>query len=124
MQSSRRACTSESSKAGDQRMQQSRHEISTRLMGLDAEIGSVVHEMERMKTLHKTLVSERQALEKELQMLQRKQPGCADPSSSSRVHNAHGSVDYMTSQFDWSGELRARMLKVFGIKDFRLCQEG
>jgi ATP-dependent DNA helicase Q1 len=32
-------------------------------------------------------------------------------------------IDY-TLEFDWSYELKARMKKVFGIDNFRLCQQG
>ena len=33
-------------------------------------------------------------------------------------------VNYLTQSFDWTDGLRARMKSVFGIKEFRLCQEG
>ncbi|KZT18931.1 ATP-dependent DNA helicase [Neolentinus lepideus HHB14362 ss-1] len=33
-------------------------------------------------------------------------------------------IDYNTTNFEWTHELKARMKKVFGIDNFRLCQRG
>lgn len=37
---------------------------------------------------------------------------------------AIGNVNFLTQKFDWSDGLKARMKSVFGIVEFRLCQEG
>ena len=33
-------------------------------------------------------------------------------------------MNYLQGNFDWTNGLKARMKSVFGIKEFRLCQEG
>jgi ATP-dependent DNA helicase Q1 len=33
-------------------------------------------------------------------------------------------VNYQTSDFEWSGSILGKMKQVFGLNKFRLCQEG
>ena len=34
------------------------------------------------------------------------------------------SVNYMEQEFEWSGQLKSKLRRIFGIDDFRLCQKG
>lgn len=41
------------------------------------------------------------------------------PSKASK-----NTVNYQTSDFEWSGSILGKMKQVFGLNKFRLCQEG
>lgn len=45
------------------------------------------------------------------------------PSSVVGVCGVQQGVDYF-GKFDWSGELKKQVMRVFNIPSFRLCQEG
>ena len=34
------------------------------------------------------------------------------------------SINYMEQKFEWSRQLKSKLKRIFGIDDFRLCQEG
>lgn len=38
--------------------------------------------------------------------------------------SSKNTINYQTSNFDWSGSILAKMKQVFGLDQFRLCQEG
>ncbi|KAG6851901.1 hypothetical protein C0991_005170, partial [Blastosporella zonata] len=47
------------------------------------------------------------------------------PSKAGRSHGkGNTGIDYAHEQYEWTKGLKAKMKSVFGIADFRLCQEG
>ena len=102
-----------------------RQELSGKLASLDAEIASVDEDINKLKAVRSTLVKERQDL-----LAQMQQPS-TNGTFNGFTTNTNGKAgsskpkgtDY-SQDFDWSGELKARMKSVFGINDFRLCQKG
>lgn len=119
---------------------QRRQELGQRQRALKAEIQSVESNITKLQELKRTLGTELQKVEDELDDLaQRRLTGAttADLHGFSRENessnmNARNSlsgradqrgIDYFSS-FDWSGELKKRMKRVFGFDSFRLCQEG
>ena len=99
-----------------------KQELSGRLSALDAEIKGVDEDIDKLKAIRKTLVSDRNDLLKKLNMSNGQKRTASSSRAPTRV--VTGKTDYTSSDFEWSGELRARMKDVFGIQDFRLCQEG
>ncbi|EJD54785.1 ATP-dependent DNA helicase [Auricularia subglabra TFB-10046 SS5] len=98
-----------------------RQELDARLDSLDAEIASVDAETAKLKTLRAKLVAEKAEVVQQL-----------DNMRSGRKTNApvgngkgksKGGIDY-NDDYEWTPDMKARMQRVFGIQDFRLCQQG
>lgn len=83
--------------------------------------------MAKLKELRAKLIAEKKEVVAELDGVrgsgagQRTSNGVT-ASSSNKKGKGKG-IDY-TEDFDWAGELKARMRNVFKIQDFRLCQKG
>ena len=96
--------------------------INGRITALDVEIRGVETDIQKLQTLRSQLLAERQSLLQQITGL-----GTYSSNANGKgkdVNVAPNSVNYLQEQFDWSGELKARMKKVFNISSFRLCQEG
>ncbi|KAK7064352.1 ATP-dependent DNA helicase [Favolaschia claudopus] len=84
---------------------------------LDAELSNIDDEISKLKELRKLRHEERQKLFDEYEQ-------AAAPPNAKGKGKAVGGVDYMSEDFEWSGELKFQMKKVFKIDNFRLCQQG
>ncbi|PPQ78009.1 hypothetical protein CVT25_015565 [Psilocybe cyanescens] len=91
--------------------------IRSRIAEIDADMQSFREEIAALETQISICIHEKKKLEMQL-----------NQSSSHRdvkgKSKEQPGINYSTEQFDWSGGLKARMKAVFGIKEFRLCQEG
>lgn len=120
---------------------QRRMDLNQRQRALNAEIVSVDNDILKLQELKRTLNTELRDVTRELEDLaQRRVIGAttADLHGISRLPKGKtgkglesnpmrrgeaATVDYF-AQFDWSGELKRRMKRIFGFDQFRLCQEG
>ena len=82
------------------------------LAQLDAQIANYEDEVKQLQALVKTRIEERNRVLKELEAMH---PSHAERSSG---------IDYTRKDFEWTKGLKAKMMDVFGIANFRLCQEG
>jgi ATP-dependent DNA helicase Q1 len=86
---------------------------------IDAEISGLDREIRRLEDLRSLRAGEREELLRELQQLQSVPQTVNGKGKAKKTE-----INYCLSSFDWSQQLRLRMKKVFGIENFRLCQEG
>lgn len=102
--------------------------LEQRSRALHHEIQSVDGEIEKLEALKHSLRDELNGISEELQQLKSRQPHASTSelhgiSNEPSISRSRGRTNYF-SKFDWSGELRKRLKRVFGIDEFRLCQEG
>jgi len=83
-------------------------ELDAELIGLEADKASIVNQIALR-------LQEKEKLEKELVQSAR---STFDPKGRGK------GINYGTSNFPWSKPLETRMMAVFGITEFRLCQRG
>ena len=113
----------EASKGSEQPSYLRKHEMNTRLSALESEIKGVDEQIEQLKALRQNLLQEKQEV-----MRQNKMASSAQSAGNTTVNGkgkarASGTIDY-TIEFDWDPQLKGTMKKVFGITNFRLCQQG
>lgn len=105
-----------------------RQELNGRLSELDQELEDVDKQIEKLKSLRTKIVAERQDITNQLSARLGHQPtnlrASTSGSGSVRGPANPATIDYMKDSFEWTGELKARMRTVFGIQNFRLCQNG
>ncbi|KAG5351790.1 hypothetical protein C0989_004944 [Termitomyces sp. Mn162] len=82
------------------------------LAQLDAQIAHYEDEAKQLQALTKNRIEERYRVLEELEAM---------PPSHARGSNG---IDYTRKEFEWTKGLKAKMMDVFGIGNFRLCQEG
>jgi ATP-dependent DNA helicase Q1 len=98
--------------------------LNGELASIDAEIVSINEDIDRLTALRLQLEDRKQAVRRELaqhdvprQQLRQITTNLAGKTPS------NNRIDY-SEEFEWSASLRGTMKRVFGIQDFRLCQEG
>ena len=105
-----------------------KQKLNGRLSELDQELKEIDRQIEEFKNLRAKIVVERQDVANQLNTRIGHQPtnlrASTSGSGSARNSAGAGAIDYMNHPFEWTGELKARMRSVFGIHEFRLCQEG
>jgi len=103
-----------------------KNRIQTEIGKLDAEFLSINQEIARLEAAKQTVQQEKANLQKQLNALSKTNqvaPISFIQGESSTARTRTG-TNYSLSNFEWSGGMKARMYEVFGIQDFRLCQEG
>lgn len=100
-----------------------RHDPNSRMSALEAEIRGIDTQIQKLNGLRQALVKEKQTLMQEAHV-----SGAATSTAPNNVNGkgksrSSDAIDY-TIEFDWSSQLKGTMRKVFGIKNFRLCQQG
>lgn len=95
-----------------------RQALDARLDSLDAEIASVDAEAAKLKQLRARLVADKAEVMRQIEHA-RSGRNTAAESSKGKAKGVNYNDDY-----EWTPDLKARMQRVFGIKDFRLCQQG
>ncbi|KAG8886455.1 hypothetical protein FRB98_001274 [Tulasnella sp. 332] len=106
-------------------------QLMARRAALSAEMSSIDNDIAQLQSIRAGLEKERRGVDRQLESLSasatvsteraRQQMNIAKPTPSNAGPST--GVDY-TENFDWSGPLKKRMSEVFGIREFRLCQEG
>ncbi len=95
--------------------------IQSRLEDYDARISAVRQSIKALQKEEKELVQGRN----ELLALQKENTSNALLTASLHSSGSSGATtDYFASDFEWSGSMKAKLNEVFGIKSYRLCQEG
>ena len=87
----------------------------------NSQIKSVEEQLRPLQTLHTQLKAERSQLESQLSYVSQSQlpkTAKADPRASTST------IDFQSSNFGWSDSIRSVLKAKFGLKGFRLCQEG
>ncbi|CEL62698.1 hypothetical protein RSOLAG1IB_05054 [Rhizoctonia solani AG-1 IB] len=98
-----------------------KNELQARLSSLDAELVSIDAEIQALQQARQNILKEKELLQKELATT--RAPARVVKSSTNTI--ATGSTDYTDpAGFEWTDEVKKRMRAIFGIKEFRLCQEG
>ncbi|KAJ7900182.1 ATP-dependent DNA helicase [Mycena olivaceomarginata] len=91
--------------------------LNVEIAKLDAELTNIDEEISKLRELRKLRAEERQKLVDEYER-------ASAPVNAKGKGKATGGIDYGSDDFEWSGELRSQMKKVFNIDNFRLCQQG
>lgn len=84
---------------------------------MDAELAGIKEEISQFKALYTLRAEERQKLLDQLEQ-------ASAPLNAKGKGKASGGTDYGVEDFPWAGVLNSKMKKVFGIDNFRLCQQG
>jgi ATP-dependent DNA helicase Q1 len=88
---------------------------------LDAELVSIDAEIQALQQARQNILKEKELLQKELATT--RAPARVVKSSTNTI--GAGSTNYTDpAGFEWTDEVKKRMRAIFGIKEFRLCQEG
>lgn len=101
-------------------------DVQTQLDLIDEEIQSVHKQIADLQGLSAQLKADRldllKRVERKLDPLQSKSKRDGVKSKNLRI----GTTNYLNPKeaFEWSGQLKQTMRDIWGIKDFRLCQEG
>lgn len=97
-----------------------RADLRRRLEITRGDLANADQQVEKWKATRQLHSREIKELEREISALDAEDRNPrAGPSSA--VPDA---INYMEQEFDWSGQLRSKLKKIFGIDDFRLCQKG
>ncbi|KAJ6519666.1 ATP-dependent DNA helicase [Mycena sanguinolenta] len=96
---------------------QRKQHLDREIAKLDAELANIDGEISKLKELRKLRAQERQNLAEEYE-------NASAPPNAKGKGKATGGIDYTADDFEWSGELKSHMQKVFKIDNFRLCQQG
>jgi molybdopterin converting factor small subunit len=102
--------------------------LNLKISGLETEIASVEEDISRLQALRQNLLAEKLEALRELQghsarpQVQAANKG-ADASGSGSGKGKSKLINY-AEEFEWSRGLKDKMKRVFGINNFRLCQEG
>lgn len=99
-----------------------KHNLNARLSSIEAEIKGVDNNIEQLRTLRESLLMERKEILDELQRSQVARVSTIESKVKGKAKQ-QGAIDY-TAEFDWTSALKDKMKKIFGIANFRLCQEG
>jgi ATP-dependent DNA helicase Q1 len=94
-----------------------RQKIKEDIAAADVEIQRYEEEIAGLKALVSLRKDERFNLLKELEATHASQLGKGKAK-------AKQGIDYTANEFEWLHGVKAKMKEVFGINDFRLCQEG
>ncbi|KAG8954861.1 hypothetical protein FRC04_010344 [Tulasnella sp. 424] len=105
-----------------------RHELQTRVSALSAEIASIEEDIARLNAVRDGCLKERSVAEQELNSIRFASAAqhnlgatTAGPSTSNPA--SREKIDY-GGEFEWSAGMKAKMRAIFGIWEFRLCQEA
>ncbi|KAJ7783633.1 ATP-dependent DNA helicase [Mycena maculata] len=94
-----------------------KQEINREISKVDAELANIQKDILQLKALYALRKEDKQKLLDELER-------SSAPVNAKGKGKATGGTDYMSDDFEWCGELKTRMKKVFKIDNFRLCQQG
>lgn len=93
------------------------------LTSISIEINDVDQQIKDLQELRGTLVRKKKDIEKQLGDVQQTSTRVGPVDRKGKGKAVQGGIDYM-KEMDWSDALKARMKNVFGIDNFRLCQQG
>ncbi|KAF8067491.1 ATP-dependent DNA helicase [Lyophyllum atratum] len=100
-------------------MYSQKQQLKEKLAQYDTEIAKYEEEMRLTRLLMDHSKGKRDEILKELEMLRPSYAGTGKGKGK-----AKDGIDYGQEKFEWTHGLKAKMKAVFGIENFRLCQEG
>lgn len=98
--------------------------LNGQLSKIENEIRDIDQEIKDREAIRSDLLLEKAEIEKQIRtehLTRNGTDGATDRKGKGKARQE--GINYML-EFDWSYELKARMKKVFGINNFRLCQQG
>ncbi|CAE6507720.1 unnamed protein product [Rhizoctonia solani] len=99
-----------------------KNELQVQLSSLDAELVSIDAEIQSLQEARRNILQEKEALQRELATT--RAPTRA-PKNATTSTKTTGAINYADpAGFEWTDPVKKQMRSVFGIKEFRLCQEG
>ena len=93
------------------------------LASISIEINDIDQQIKDLNGLRGVLVRKKADIEKQLGDIQQTRAHVGPVDRKGKGKAFQGGIDY-TKEMDWSDALKARMKNVFGIDNFRLCQQG
>ncbi|CAE6407088.1 unnamed protein product [Rhizoctonia solani] len=99
-----------------------KNELQTRLSSLDTELASIDAEIQALQEARRNILHEKETLQKELATTRAPIRAVKNATTSTKAAGATNYAD--PAGFEWTDDVKKRMRSVFGIKEFRLCQEG
>jgi ATP-dependent DNA helicase Q1 len=101
-----------------------RQRLNAEVTAIDGELASIDAEILTLRQLRETLASERSNLLKELRKTAETHINIVDDDSPDEGKKVTSVIVDYTKSFEWTAAMKARMKNVFGIDNFRLCQEA
>ncbi|KAJ8517624.1 hypothetical protein ONZ45_g5209 [Pleurotus djamor] len=98
--------------------------LKTRLAGIESEIASYDDEIRKIQDLRSLRMEEKKELEEELSRLRKESVFGNVGSKGKGKERVNDGIDYYSDDFLWVPQLKTTMKRVFGINNFRLCQQG
>ena len=98
--------------------------IRGRIEELDAEVLGCRADIELIQNRIQECLKEKQKLARLLDLPQANRNRTTVDAKGKGKAVPQSRMNYLQGNFDWTNGLKARMKSVFGIKEFRLCQEG
>ena len=103
----------------------SKTELRARIQDLDEEVRGCYADIETIQNRIQECLEEKRKLGTILDKVSTRHNTTTKVTTNPKGKGeAVGNVNFLTQSFDWTDGLRARMKSVFGIKEFRLCQQG
>ena len=97
--------------------------LDRNLSSIAIEINDIDKQINDLKELRGALVRKKADVEKQLGDVQQTRARAGPVNKKGKGKATQGGIDYM-KEMDWNDALKARMKNVFGIDNFRLCQQG
>ncbi|EIW74415.1 ATP-dependent DNA helicase [Coniophora puteana RWD-64-598 SS2] len=101
-----------------------RHGLKTRLGQLDSEIREADDKIEQWKALRAQLVEEKSGVLIRIEQLNPARPTATNGTASGAKGKGREVLINYSGEFEWNQQLKGTMRQVFGIREFRLCQQG
>jgi ATP-dependent DNA helicase Q1 len=92
-----------------------KQELRAKVAHLDAEVETYEAEIRTTRALISLRLEERRRAIDELEAMHHTNKG------KGKVNQG---INYGNEEFEWTRGLKAKMKEMFGIKEFRLCQQG
>lgn len=100
-----------------------KHEMNARVSALDVELNGIDEQIEQLKVVRQTLLREKQDILRQSETMSNARTTGSKTVNGKGKARASETINY-TIVFDWDAQLKGTMKKVFGIANFRLCQQG
>lgn len=97
--------------------------MNEQIADIDAEISGYDEDIRKLRELRALRMIDKKKLVDELQgMLSGGRMSQTVATGGGKTTQA--GIDYDVDGFDWSQQLKSRMKTIFGINNYRLCQQG
>ncbi|KAL4258185.1 ATP-dependent DNA helicase [Pleurotus pulmonarius] len=102
-----------------------RKDLQKRIAGIESEIQSYDEELRKIQDVRALRMREKGDLEDQLEALRQQNIfGVGGNPQGKGKQPLKDVLDYGSDDFQWVPQLKTKLQKVFGIQNFRLCQQG